>query len=139
MTKFAWLLSAALLVCTSAHAQSVPWTLDANHTHIGFTARHLGFTKVHGEFKKFSATIEADAKTAKITKLEAEAETSSVNTDVEKRDEDLRSEHFFYAEKFPKLKLVMKSIPQSMEKDRIASAGRLYPNRITCACQISTA
>jgi polyisoprenoid-binding protein YceI len=110
MMKFAWSLVVALLVSTVAHAQSVEWTLDTNHTNIGFTARHLGFTKVHGEFKTFSAKIEADAKTAKITKLEAEADTKSVNTDVEKRDEDLRSEHFFYASKFPKLKLVLKSI-----------------------------
>ena len=110
MKKFAWLLVAALFVSTRAYAQPVEWTLDANHTHIGFVARHLGFTKVHGEFKKFSAKIEADQKTAKITKLEAEADTKSVDTGVEKRDDDLRSDHFFATDKFPTLKLVLKSI-----------------------------
>jgi polyisoprenoid-binding protein YceI len=110
MPRLAWTLT-ALLITTAAHAQSVPWNLDQAHTHLGFTARHLGFAKVHGEFKKFSATvIEADAKTGKLTKLEAEADAQSVNTDSEKRDNDLRSDGFFAVDKFPTLKLALKSI-----------------------------
>jgi polyisoprenoid-binding protein YceI len=108
-----WLASLTLLLATSAgsvHAQAAAWTLDPNHTHVGFTARHLGFAKVRGELKKFSATLEADAKTGKLTKLEAEADAKSVDTGVEKRDEDLRSDHFFAADKYPKLKLSLKSI-----------------------------
>jgi len=101
---------ATLLLAGAAHAQSASWTMDPNHSHVGFTARHLGFAKVRGEFKRFSATIEADAKTGKVTKLEAEAETKTVDTGVQKRDDHLRSDDFFNAEKFPKLKLVLKSI-----------------------------
>jgi polyisoprenoid-binding protein YceI len=114
MSRFALPFVVSLLlsagVSASAHAQPVAWTIDKNHSEIGFTARHLGFSKVHGEFKTFSAVIEADAKTGKITKLDAEADSKSVDTGVEKRDADLRSDHFFAADKFPKLKLVLKSI-----------------------------
>ena len=108
-----WLASLTLLLATSAssaHAQAAAWKLDANHTHVGFTARHLGFAKVRGELSVFSATIEADAKTGKITKLDAEADAKSVDTGVQKRDDDLRSDHFFAADKYPKLKLSLKSI-----------------------------
>jgi polyisoprenoid-binding protein YceI len=110
MLKYAMLLGATLLYSAAAHAQPVAWKLDPNHSEIGFTARHLGFSKVHGQFRTFSATIEADAKTGKITKLEAEADAKSVDTGVAKRDDDLRSDHFFNAEQYPKLKLVLKSI-----------------------------
>jgi polyisoprenoid-binding protein YceI len=110
MTKYASILLALSLWTAVAHAQAPAWNLDPNHSHVGFTARHLGFAKVHGEFKKFSATVEADQKTGKITKLEAEAETKSVDTGVEKRDNHLRSDDFFAADKFPTLKLVLKSI-----------------------------
>jgi polyisoprenoid-binding protein YceI len=103
--------SFALLLSTSAlAADSTAWTIDPAHTQIGFTARHLGFAKVHGEFKSFSAKVAADPKTGKITALEAEADAKSVNTDVQKRDDHLRSDDFFNAEKYPKLKLVLKSI-----------------------------
>src|SRR5205823_2728 len=93
-----------------AYAEPVEWHVDDAHSSIGFTARHLGFSKVHGLFKKFSAKVEADAKTAKITKLEATAEAKSIDTGVEKRDNHLRSDDFFAADKYPELKMVLKNI-----------------------------
>jgi polyisoprenoid-binding protein YceI len=106
----------ALFVAAPAFAQPVAWTVDPSHSEVGFTARHLAFAKVRGKFTTFAAQIEADAKTAKITKLSAEAEAKSVDTGVQKRDEHLRSDDFFNAEKFPKLKLVLKSIKWSGNK-----------------------
>lgn len=99
-----------LLLGSTAHAQPAAWNVDPNHTEVGFTARHLGFAKVSGEFTAFAATVEADAKTGKITKLEAEADAKSVDTGVQRRDDHLRSDDFFAADKFPKLKLSLKSI-----------------------------
>jgi polyisoprenoid-binding protein YceI len=101
---------------SGAEAQPVEWSLDPAHSHIGFTARHLGFAKVRGEFLSVSAKITADAKTGKITALEATAEAKSVDTGVQKRDDDLRSDNFFHAEKYPTLKLVLKSIKWSGKK-----------------------
>jgi polyisoprenoid-binding protein YceI len=88
----------------------VDWTLDAAHSRIGFTARHLGFSKVDGQFKKFSATIKADAKTAKITELEASADTASIDTGIEKRDAHLKADDFFNAAQFPAVKIKLKKI-----------------------------
>lgn len=110
LSVLALLVFGASAAAQAAAAQGVPWNIDPMHSHIGFTARHLGFAKVRGEFKKFSAKIEADAKTGKITKLEAEADAKSVDTGVEKRDNHLRSDDFFGADKFPTVKLEMKSI-----------------------------
>lgn len=90
--------------------KSVEWNVDPAHSHIGFSARHLGFSKVSGEFKKFAATVHADPKTAKIVSLEATAETSSIDTGIEKRDTHLKSDDFFAAEKYPQLKLALKKI-----------------------------
>jgi polyisoprenoid-binding protein YceI len=90
--------------------KSVEWSVDPAHSHIGFSTKHLGFSKVSGQFKKFAATIKADPKTAKISALEATAETGSIDTGIEKRDTHLKSDDFFAAEKFPQLKLVLKKI-----------------------------
>lgn len=100
----------ALVFSAPALAQSAKWNVDPGHSSVAFTARHLAFAKVRGEFKSFSAQIEADEKTAKITKLSADVDAKSVDTGVEKRDEDLRSDHFFAVDKFPKLHLELKSI-----------------------------
>jgi polyisoprenoid-binding protein YceI len=100
-----------LLWSGGAGAQEAAWKVDPAHSHIGFTARHLAFAKVRGEFKKFSASVvKADAKTGKLTALEAEAEAASVDTGNDKRDNHLRSDDFFAAGKHPKLKLKLKSI-----------------------------
>ncbi|HKU38205.1 MAG TPA: YceI family protein, partial [Polyangiales bacterium] len=88
----------------------VEWTLDAGHSRVAFVAKHLGFSKVEGQFKKFSATIKADSKTAKITELEATADVASIDTGIEKRDTHLKSDDFFNAAQYPQLKLVLKSI-----------------------------
>lgn len=100
---------------TAALAQSTPWSADPAHTSVDFTARHLGFAKVRGEFKTFSAQVEADQK-GKITKLTAEADAKSVDTGVGKRDDHLRSDDFFNAAKYPKLKLELKSIKWKGDK-----------------------
>jgi polyisoprenoid-binding protein YceI len=102
--------AAAAAAPKPADKGSVDWVLDAGHSQIGFTARHLGFSKASGMFKKFTASIKADPKTAKISTLEATAETASIDTGIEKRDAHLRSDDFLNAEKFPQLKLVTKSI-----------------------------
>jgi polyisoprenoid-binding protein YceI len=116
MNKQTLTLSAVLLLATTAEAQPVAWTFDPGHSHIGFSARHLGFAKVRGQFQKISANITADAKTAKITALEAEADAASVDTGIQKRDDHLRSDDFFNAEKFPKLRMVLKTIKWSGKK-----------------------
>ena len=104
------LLTALVLSATTAQAQQVAWSVDQNHSHIGFSARHLGFAKVRGEFKKFDAKVTADAKTGKISALEATVDANSVDTDNEKRDNHLRGDDFFAASQHGQLKLVLKSI-----------------------------
>jgi polyisoprenoid-binding protein YceI len=111
MHKLAIALLFAPLTAATAAAQEASWKLDPAHSHIGFTARHLAFAKVRGEFTKFSAPVlKADAKTGKLTALEAEAEAASVDSDNGKRDAHLRSDDFFAAAKHPKLKLELNSI-----------------------------
>ncbi len=100
----------ALALPTVAFAQNVDWQLDPTHTTVGFTARHLGFAKVNGNFKKFDAKVKADAKTGKISAIDATVDANSVDTDNEKRDAHLKSDDFFAADKHPKMTLVLKSI-----------------------------
>jgi polyisoprenoid-binding protein YceI len=90
--------------------KNVDWIFDPGHSTIGFTARHLGFSKVNGMFKKVTATIKADPKTAKISTLDAVVETASIDTGIEKRDQHLRSDDFFAADKYPQLKLSVKTL-----------------------------
>lgn len=105
------LLAAALVPALAFSAEPIAWNFDKGHSEIGFTARHLGFAKIRGRFNTFTVTsVKADPATGKLTALEAEADAASIDTGVERRDNHLRSDDFFNAEKHPKLKLKLKSI-----------------------------
>lgn len=108
------LLAAGILLASSPlfaeESSSVPWTLDKNHSHVGFSVRHLGISKVRGEFTDFSGTFMADPETGKLTHVDATVQVDSVDTGIEGRDNHLKAEDFFAADKFPQMRLVTKKI-----------------------------
>jgi polyisoprenoid-binding protein YceI len=102
-------LAAALTVSTQAFAATETLNLDASHTRVGFSIRHF-FTQVRGEFKNVSGTIALDQANLNASKVNVEIETASINTNNERRDNHLRTDDFFAAEKNPKITFVSKSI-----------------------------
>jgi len=90
-------------------ANATPHTLDTAHTEVGFSVKHLMITNVKGEFRDFSGDIDFDYKTKSFNKLNAVIQTKSVDTGIEKRDNHLRSEDFFLANKYPQITFNMKS------------------------------
>ncbi len=80
------------------------FTLDPNHTRLGFTAKHLMVTTVRGHFKDFEGQVQlekaGDPLTARAT---VGVRTASIETGVADRDNHLRSEDFFAAETYPEL------------------------------------
>jgi polyisoprenoid-binding protein YceI len=79
------------------------WKIDPLHSDVHFKVRHLVISSVTGEFKKFEGTVEADDDDFSHAKIKFSADTDSIYTNNEKRDEDLRHEDFFNVAKFPKL------------------------------------
>ncbi len=111
-------LALATLVSVSAFAQKKlepgKYNIDPMHSKVGFEVPHLVISSVDGVFKTFSGVLTVD-KNFNQSKLEAEADTSSVDTGVEKRDEHLKSADFFDATKFPKMSFKSTSITGTPE------------------------
>jgi polyisoprenoid-binding protein YceI len=78
------------------------FVLDPYHTRIGFSARHLMVSRVRGRFGEFTGKIVV-AENPLDSSAEAVIKTTSVDTGVEMRDADLKSENFLNAEKFPEM------------------------------------
>jgi len=85
---------------TWARAAVETYKIDPVHSTVGFTIRHF-FTAVPGVFTKFAGKVVVDRDNLENSTVEATIETPSVDTRTEKRDADLRSDHFFDAAKFP--------------------------------------
>jgi polyisoprenoid-binding protein YceI len=75
------------------------WYVDPAHSRIGFAVKHLGIATVRGAFKEFEGTLDLDEGRAYGT-----VKTASVDTYVDKRDEQLRSPDFFEVVEHPELR-----------------------------------
>lgn len=108
MKKIQMLVAAVMLMFSFTQAQST-WKIDKAHSNIQFSVSHMVISEVGGYFKIFDATL--TAKDDKLTDavIEFTADVNSISTDNEKRDQHLKSDDFFNAEKFPKIKFVSKS------------------------------
>jgi polyisoprenoid-binding protein YceI len=80
------------------------WSLDPTHSEIGFKIRHLMITNVSGSFEKFNVNAETEGDDFSKAKISFSADTNSVSTNNEQRDQHLRSADFFDAETYPELK-----------------------------------
>ena len=103
MSRCLLILTAALALTASAFAQAATWNIDPNHTAAQFSVRHMGISTVRGAFIKVTGTVTYDPKDLSKTAIDAAIDASSVDTRVERRDNDLRSPNFFEVAKYPTL------------------------------------
>ena len=94
-------LALSLVLPVSVGAEA--WVIDPAHTVSGFTVKHMMITNVTGVFELTKGTIEYKPGEPGSVKADITIESKSVNTRIGRRDDDLRSDNFFSAEKFPTL------------------------------------
>ena len=99
-----------LFASLTALAQNSTWNIDPNHTAAHFTVRHMGLSNVTGTFDKVSGTAQMDDKEFAKSSVDAVIDVASVDTRVQMRDNDLRSDHFFDVAKYPTMEFKSKRI-----------------------------
>ena len=104
------LVLALLLVTAPALAGAATWQIDPDHAFVEFKVKHLMVSSVKGAFTKVAGTLEADdADLAKAT-VTVTIDTASLDTNIAKRDEHLRSPDFFDVAKYPTMTFVSRKI-----------------------------
>jgi polyisoprenoid-binding protein YceI len=102
---------ALFLATVSAFAQqAATWNIDSNHSTAQFTVRHFGISNVSGSFTKVSGSVVLNDKDITQSQVSASIDVNSVDTRVEARDKDLKSDHFFGVEKYPTIEFKSKKI-----------------------------
>jgi len=102
MRNLKFLVAILVLVSTSLFSQTT-WTVDKAHTKVGFNITHMVITSVEGFFKDYDAKITTKDDDFSTAGIDFTINTNSIFTDNEKRDNHLRSDDFFNAEKYPQL------------------------------------
>jgi polyisoprenoid-binding protein YceI len=101
MKKFVMAVGLATILAVPAFAATTTWQLDPMHTNAQFTVRHLGISNVQGEFTKISGTVMLDDEDVSKSSVSVNIDTTSIDTRVSRRDDDLKSEHFLNVAQFP--------------------------------------
>jgi polyisoprenoid-binding protein YceI len=86
------------------------WNLDPTHSEIQFKVKHLVISTVTGYFRSFNGTLETEGEDFEGAKISFEADIDSIDTNNDDRDTHLKSDDFFNAKQFPKLKFESGSI-----------------------------
>jgi polyisoprenoid-binding protein YceI len=114
--KMRWLMILALplISVASLKAASSEWDIDPNHTAVQFSVRHLGISNVQGDFTKVSGMAMIDEDDPSNSTVTVTVDLTSVDTRIERRDDDLKSPNFFDVAKYPTM---------TFQSTKIAKAG----------------
>lgn len=122
--RFGVVLAGALALAAPALAADT-YAVDKGHSEVGFQISHLGLSKVRGRFKDFDGTIRVDSAKPESSSVEFSVKTASIDTDNEKRDQDLRTgEGLLDVEKYPTLTFKSSRVT-AKAKDHYDVAGTL--------------
>src|SRR3954454_750111 len=96
------------------------WRLDPARSSVAFHVRHFyGLMTVKGEFADYDGTLELNAEPA----VELTIQAASLNTQMAKRDDHLRSKDFFDVERHPQIRFVSDSA--QLDGDTLSVRGQL--------------
>lgn len=123
-------ISTIIALALPAFAFASTWTIDPDHSNVGFKVKHLMVSNVKGSFDKHTGTVEINDKDITKSKVEVSIDTNSINTNVQKRDEHLRSADFFDVAKYPTMTFVSKKVAKA-GKDRLKVTGNLTLHGVT--------
>ncbi len=118
-----------LLTGAGAFAQATNWAIDTNHSQVNFEIRHMGVSTVRGSISGVAGTVVWDATDVGKSSVQATMTTSTVSTNNEKRDGDLKSDHFFDVAKYPTM--AFKSTSVSRTGGKLQVVGDLTLNGVT--------
>jgi polyisoprenoid-binding protein YceI len=97
---------------SEAWAQLPTWRIDPTHSELSFRIRHY-VTKVRGTFSKWEGAIAADPKSLDKGSVQVTIDAKSIDTNNERRDQDLRSNNFFATDSFPTLSFTSSRVEET--------------------------
>jgi polyisoprenoid-binding protein YceI len=122
------LSSLGVLAALPAQAAEV-YAIDPAHSEVSFQVRHL-VTQVRGKFSDYQGTIQLDPAKLENSKVELRIKAASIDTALPDRDKHLRSEDFFFVDKYPEITFTSQQI-KATGKDTYEVTGPLTLRGVT--------
>jgi polyisoprenoid-binding protein YceI len=97
------------------------WKIDSAHSEVGFKVKHLMISTVRGQFTSFEGNIKSPDEDLTKAEISFTAETNSINTGNEMRDNHLMSADFFDSAQFPQISFKSKNITKKDDTDYLVT------------------
>jgi polyisoprenoid-binding protein YceI len=114
-----------LSIATRTRLPTGTWRVDPAHSRIGFAVKHLVIATARGAFGEFEGTLDLDEGRAYGT-----VKAGSVDTNIDRRDEHLRSSDFFEVAEHPELRFESTEI-RPLGEDTFEVEGELTIRGVT--------
>ena len=124
-------LAVLTLAFTSEALAADKYMLDKAHTNVGFSVKHMVITSVKGSFHEFDGYIMFDETDATKISAKGTIRVASIDTGNDKRDDHLRSEEFFHAEKYPEITFESKRVYKLEDDDGYVMVGDITIRGVT--------
>lgn len=106
------------------------YTIDPNHSRIGFAVRHAMVAKVRGTFNDYAGTGYFDMENPANSHLEVTIQATSIDTRSPDRDNHLRSNDFFAMDEYPEITFASTAVAKTGD-DTYAVTGDLTMRGVT--------
>lgn len=123
-------LIAVVFFSVSSFAQT-QWKVDPNHSSLNFDITHSGISIVNGKFLDYTGNLTTNGEALNEAKVDFTVKVKSINTNVDARDNHLRSADFFEVEKYPDMTFKSTKILATGKKDQYLLYGKLTIKNVT--------
>lgn len=120
----------AMIFTGSSFAQT-QWKVDPYHSSLNFTIKHSGISMVNGKFTEYTGALTTNGESLENALFDFTIQSKSINTNVDQRDNHLRSADFFEVEKYPTLTLKSTEILKTGKPDHYILHGKLTIKGVT--------
>src|SRR5690554_2185295 len=121
---------ALLFITVSSFAQT-QWKVDPYHSSLNFNISHSGISMVNGKFLDYTGNLTTDGEGLSNAKVDFTVKIESINTNVEDRDNHLRSADFFEVEKYPEMTFKSTRILKTGKRNHYLLYGKLTIKDVT--------
>ncbi|AZA80722.1 polyisoprenoid-binding protein [Chryseobacterium lactis] len=91
------------------------WEIDPMHSSVNFNIKHMGISFVQGRFDKFNGKVVTKGANLDNATFNIAILAESINTNVEMRDQHLRSDEFFAVGRYPEILFESTSVTKDKE------------------------
>jgi len=129
MRRFALFVLALAAFAPLAVAQTSTWVPDKDHSSVDFSILHMSLSKDHGHFGKITGTVVWNETDVTKSNVNVTIDTTTIDTGVSGRDNDLKSPNFFDVAQYPTATFVSTNIARAGKN--LTVSGNLTVHGIT--------